>query len=649
MIGLINIQYAVARGELYVIEANPRASRTVPFVSKAVGAPLAKIACRLMLGERLADQDLPEMPTGHISVKEAVLPFQRFAGADSVLGPEMKSTGEVMGVAADFPTAFGKAQAAAGVELPTEGTLFITVTDDDKAAATQIAARFHDLGFRIIATAGTAQAISRMGVPVVKINKIGEGSPHVVDYITRGEVDMVINTPTGSGARSDGYEIRNAAVRHGLPCITTMTGASAAARAIFAQRTDQAEPRSLQELHAASAGREGRDLTAAGRVLAPPGRRACEVTGGRDTGGYRIFTVLDPEGPDPEAGQFYMLTAAGWGTERGRPYLPRAFSFATAERVEGGVELDSCSRPSARAPRVLAALEPGERIELTGPLGRPFSTPRELNPKPRARSSSAAASGSLRLPSGVPRSPAAASPTRALLGFRDRAHAGGTELFDCSEVRLASEDGHAGPPRLRHRPARGPARGRGRRPQRRRLRLRAAGDAGGGAADVRGSRRRLRARDGVADGLRVRRLLRLRGAARRGRVHAPVRGRAGRPRRGDRNRPGRRGGTLKMAPALGIDLCGLRLEHPVLNGSGTFDAIAARRAFGDALLERFPFSAFVSKTITPNPAPATRRRASTRRPRGWSTRSAFRTRAWRGSCGTTCRCSPSCRCRSWSR
>jgi carbamoyl-phosphate synthase large subunit len=249
VIGLINVQYAVAGGELYVIEANPRASRTVPFVSKAVGAPLAKIACRLMLGERLADQALPTMPSSHVSVKEAVLPFSRFAGADAVLGPEMKSTGEVMGVAADFPTAFGKAQAAAGVALPTEGTLFITVTDGDKAAATQIAARFHDLGFRVIATAGTAQAISRMGVPVTKINKIGEGSPHVVDYIARGEVDMVINTPTGSGARSDGYEIRSAAVKHGIPCITTMTGASAAARAIFAQRGDGAEVRSLQELH----------------------------------------------------------------------------------------------------------------------------------------------------------------------------------------------------------------------------------------------------------------------------------------------------------------------------------------------------------------------------------------------------------------
>jgi carbamoyl-phosphate synthase large subunit len=251
VVGLINVQYAVAGGRLHVIEANPRASRTVPFVSKAIGAPLAKIACRLMLGESLADVELPEMRNGHVSVKEAVLPFARFAGADSVLGPEMKSTGEVMGIADDFPTAFGKAQAAAGVSLPGEGTVFITVTDTDKPAATQLAARFHDLGFRIIATRGTAQAISRMGIPVDAINKIAEGSPHVVDYIRNRDVDLVINTPTGSGARSDGYEIRTAAVRHGVPCLTTMTGASAAARAIFAARTRTAEPRSLQELHAA--------------------------------------------------------------------------------------------------------------------------------------------------------------------------------------------------------------------------------------------------------------------------------------------------------------------------------------------------------------------------------------------------------------
>ncbi len=258
VIGLINIQYGVAGGELYVIEANPRASRTVPFVSKAIGVPLAKVACRLMLGEKIGDQELPaELPT-HVSVKEAVLPFSRFAGADSVLGPEMKSTGEVMGIAADFPTAFGKAQSAAGVALPTEGAVFITVTDTDKPAATQIAARFHDLGFEVIATGGTAQAISAMGVPVTRINKLGEGSPHVVDLIRERRCDLVINTPTGSGARSDGYEIRTAAVRHDVACVTTMTGASAAARAIAARAGGEAEVRSLQEIHGSTKAAQSR-------------------------------------------------------------------------------------------------------------------------------------------------------------------------------------------------------------------------------------------------------------------------------------------------------------------------------------------------------------------------------------------------------
>jgi carbamoyl-phosphate synthase large subunit len=249
VIGLINIQYAVAGGELYVIEANPRASRTVPFVSKATGVPVAKLAARLMLGEKLADQELREPPTGLVSVKEAVLPFARFAGADSVLGPEMKSTGEVMGIAADFPTAFGKAQAAAGVSLPTEGAVFVTVTDTDKPAATQIATQLHDLGFELIATAGTAQAISTMGVPVTQINKIAEGSPHVVDMIRERRCSLVINTPTGSGARADGYEIRNAAVRHNVPCVTTMTGATAAVRAIAAKLEGDSAVRSLQEIH----------------------------------------------------------------------------------------------------------------------------------------------------------------------------------------------------------------------------------------------------------------------------------------------------------------------------------------------------------------------------------------------------------------
>jgi carbamoyl-phosphate synthase large subunit len=164
----------------------------------------------------------------------------------------MRSTGEVMGVARDYPAAFGKAQAAAGASLPTSGAVFISVTDGDKAAATQLAAALHDLGFRILATGGTAQAIRRMGVPVERINKVYEGGPgHVVDRIESGEVDLVINTPTGSGARADGWEIRRAAVSRGIPCITTMTGASAAQRAIRAGRGEPPEVRSLQELHSA--------------------------------------------------------------------------------------------------------------------------------------------------------------------------------------------------------------------------------------------------------------------------------------------------------------------------------------------------------------------------------------------------------------
>jgi len=251
VVGLINIQFAIhGDDELYVIEANPRASRTVPFVSKAVGVPLAKVACRLMLGERLAEMDLdiPAVPA-HVSVKEAVLPFGRFPRADSLLGPEMKSTGEVMGVASDYPAAFGKAQAAAGAQLPGSGTVFISVTDGDKPTATQLAASLHDLGFAVLATGGTAQAIRRMGVPVERILKLSEGSPNVVERIEAGGVDLVVNTPTGSGARADGYEIRRAAVARGIPCITTMSGASAAQRAIRANRSDPPEPIPLQELH----------------------------------------------------------------------------------------------------------------------------------------------------------------------------------------------------------------------------------------------------------------------------------------------------------------------------------------------------------------------------------------------------------------
>jgi carbamoyl-phosphate synthase large subunit len=255
VVGLLNVQFAIREDTLYVIEANPRASRTVPFVSKAIGLPVAKLACRVLLGERLADLDLPaDTSNDHVCVKEVVLPFDRFAGADSLLGPEMRSTGEVMGIARDFPTAFAKAQAAAGAQLPNGGTAFITVADGDKPAATGVATILHDLGFEIVATRGTAQAIRKMGIPAETINKIGEGSPHVVDWIERGEVDLVINTPVGTGARTDGYEIRAAAIARGIPCITTMTGGMAAARAIAAGRRGEPEVLSLQEIHARTSG-----------------------------------------------------------------------------------------------------------------------------------------------------------------------------------------------------------------------------------------------------------------------------------------------------------------------------------------------------------------------------------------------------------
>jgi carbamoyl-phosphate synthase large subunit len=271
VVGLLNVQFAI-HGEqgLHVLEANPRASRTVPFVSKAIGVPLARMACRVMLGERIAGLDLPEDTTnGHVCVKEAVLPFNRFSGADSLLGPEMRSTGEVMGIARDFPTAFAKAQAAAGAGLPDGGTAFITVADGDKAAASGLATVLHELGFRIVATRGTAQAIVKMGIPAVAINKIGEGSPHVVDWIERGDVDLVVNTPVGTGARADGYEIRAAAIARGIPCITTMAGGFAAARAIAAARRGEPEVVSLQEIHAAAL--ESRPAPGRGLASTAPG------------------------------------------------------------------------------------------------------------------------------------------------------------------------------------------------------------------------------------------------------------------------------------------------------------------------------------------------------------------------------------------
>jgi carbamoyl-phosphate synthase large subunit len=248
----MNVQFAVQHGVVFVLEVNPRASRTVPFVSKATGVPVAKIAARCMLGSSLRDQGVRvDVVPPYYSVKEAVFPFNKFLGVDPLLGPEMRSTGEVMGIARDFPTAFAKAQAAAGVPLPSEGTAFITVTDSDKADAFTVAQLLHDSGFRIVATHGTAEAISRRGVPVQGLNKIAEGSPHVLDWIERGDVHLVVNTPTGVGARTDGFEIRRAAVAHGIPCLTTLAAGISAARAIAtAARDGEPEVLCLQELHA---------------------------------------------------------------------------------------------------------------------------------------------------------------------------------------------------------------------------------------------------------------------------------------------------------------------------------------------------------------------------------------------------------------
>jgi carbamoyl-phosphate synthase large subunit len=242
VVGLVNVQLALT-DKLYVLEANPRASRTVPFASKAIGVNLVEMACRLSAGESLASLRLPpEGYLAHVSVKAAVFPFSRFPGADAVLGPEMRSTGEVMASARDFPTAFAKAERAAGRTLPTGGVAFVSVEDGDKPAAGALARRLAELGFRLHATAGTAKALAAAGLPVGHVRKVGEEGPGptVVDLIRRGRCDLVVNTPRGSGARSDGYLIREAALAARIPCITTMAGAEAAVEAIARARDEEA-------------------------------------------------------------------------------------------------------------------------------------------------------------------------------------------------------------------------------------------------------------------------------------------------------------------------------------------------------------------------------------------------------------------------
>jgi carbamoyl-phosphate synthase large subunit len=248
VVGLVNVQVALVGDDLYLLEANPRASRTVPFASKAIGLNLVDAACRLAAGARLSDLDLTRWQScGHVSVKAAVFPFARFPGADPVLGPEMRSTGEVMASAADFPTAFAKAECAAGRRLPAGGTAFLSVRDADKDAAVRIGRGLADLGFELCATAGTAHALAAAGLPVASVRKVGQpgSAPSVVDLVRRGRCDLVVNTPAGGGARSDGYLIREAALVARIPCITTLAGAFAAVEAIARARREDAL--SLQE------------------------------------------------------------------------------------------------------------------------------------------------------------------------------------------------------------------------------------------------------------------------------------------------------------------------------------------------------------------------------------------------------------------
>jgi carbamoyl-phosphate synthase large subunit len=255
--GLMNVQFAVKDGEVYVLEANPRASRTVPFVSKATGVPLAKIAARVMCGATLAELRAegmlrPPATGGHIAVKEAVLPFSRFPQVDTVLGPEMRSTGEVMGVDRSFGLAFAKSQAGAGNRLPDQGTVFLSLADRDKPEGLRAARRFVDLGFSLAATAGTASTLEEAGIPVDSVvAKVGEAvGVDAVELIASGKVDLVVNTPRGRGPRADGIHIRQTATVHGVPCVTTVAAAIAAAAGIAESTTREPVVRSLQEYHA---------------------------------------------------------------------------------------------------------------------------------------------------------------------------------------------------------------------------------------------------------------------------------------------------------------------------------------------------------------------------------------------------------------
>ena len=250
VVGLMNVQYAVKNDVIYVLEVNPRASRTVPFVSKATGIPWAKIAAKLMVGKTLSELGFTrEVEINYVAVKEAVLPFKRFHGVDTVLGPEMKSTGEVMGIDVDFGMAFAKSQIAAGQTLPPKGTVFISVMNKDKRHVVFIAKKLIDLGFQIVATTGTAKVLAKNGIPVKPVHKVNEGRPHILDLIKNGEINLIINTPSGKKPRADEVTIRSEAVTHDIPYCTTLSGASAAVNGIESLIRRGISVQSIQEFH----------------------------------------------------------------------------------------------------------------------------------------------------------------------------------------------------------------------------------------------------------------------------------------------------------------------------------------------------------------------------------------------------------------
>jgi carbamoyl-phosphate synthase large subunit len=246
--GLMNAQFAVQKEKVYVLEVNPRASRTVPFVSKAIGVPLAKMAARIMIGRTLKElRFTSEILPRHISVKEAVFPFNKFPGVDTILGPEMKSTGEVMGIDASFGLAFAKAQLGGGMRLPKGGKVFVSVGNDDKSSIIPAVEKLHRAGFQIVSTRGTAAYLETRGISAELVNKVQEGSPHIADQIKDGAIAMVINTPTDAHSHADSYLLRRHALDYRVPYFTTIAGAEAAAEAIDYLTRNDFDVKALQD------------------------------------------------------------------------------------------------------------------------------------------------------------------------------------------------------------------------------------------------------------------------------------------------------------------------------------------------------------------------------------------------------------------